>query len=277
MKSPGRELDLLARSRAVLLDALEVLADQRDAVVVIGAQAIYLQTGGVDVALAEATKDSDVALDPRALVDDPLVEAAMKSGGFVPGDQPGSWLSIDGIPVDLMVPEQLAGPGGRRGARIPPHHKGVARRARGLEAALVDNSEIAVRALDPEDPREIQARVAGPAALLVAKLFKIAERVGTPTRLNDKDAHDIYRVLRAVETETLRTTIDDLLSNELSHEVTGEAIDHLDELFGRGPDSLGAVMAGRAEELVGEPEQVASAVSFLAADLVVALRSDPTR
>lgn len=152
MKSPGRELDLLARSRAVLLDALEALADHRAAVVVIGAQAIYLQTGGVDVALAEATKDSDVALDPRALVDDPLVEAAMKSGGFVPGDQPGSWLSSDGIPVDLMVPERLAGPGGRRGARIPPHHKGVARRARGLEAALVDNSEIAVRALDPADP-----------------------------------------------------------------------------------------------------------------------------
>lgn len=101
--------------------------------------------------------------------------------------------------------------------------------------------------------------------------------MGTPTRLNDKDAHDIYRVLRAVETETLRTTIDDLLSNELSHEVTREAIDHLDELFGRGPDSPGAVMAGRAEELVGEPEQVASAVSFLAADLVVALRSNPTR
>lgn len=272
MNSPSLEGDLLARSRAVLLDALEVLEDQREAVVVIGAQAIYLQTGGVDVALAEATKDCDVALDPRALADDPRVEATMKAGGFVPGDQPGSWLSGDGIPVDLMVPERLAGPGGRRGARIPPHHKGVARRASGLEATLVDNTEISVRALDPADRREIRARVAGPAALLVAKLFKIAERVATPGRLNDKDAHDIYRVLRAVETEPLRAAFDGLLQDELSHAVTQQSIGYLDGLFARGPSALGAVMAGRAEELVGEPEQVASAVSFLAADLVDALR-----
>lgn len=277
MNGPAPEHDLLARSRAVLLDALEVLEHQRAAVVVIGAQAIYLRTGGVDVALAEATKDCDVALDPRALANDPLVEASMRGGGFVPGDQPGSWLSGDGIPVDLMVPERLAGAGGRRGARIPPHHKSVARRASGLEATLVDNSEIGVRALDPRDPREIRARVAGPAALLVAKLFKIAERVATPGRLVDKDAHDIYRVLRAVETEPLRSAFDDLLQHDLSRDVTRRSIDYLDELFASGPEALGAVMAGRAEDLVGEPEQVAVAVSFLAADLVGALRPEPRR
>ncbi|WP_433373756.1 hypothetical protein [Streptosporangium sp. CA-115845] len=35
----------------------------RDAVIVIGAQAIYLRTAGSPVALAEMTKDSDLALD----------------------------------------------------------------------------------------------------------------------------------------------------------------------------------------------------------------------
>lgn len=276
MNSPGVEsVDLLVRARTVLLDALVALGAQCGAVVVIGAQAIYLRTGGVDVALAEATKDSDVALDPRILADEPLVESAMADGGFVRGEQPGSWLSNDGIPVDLMVPELLAGAGGRsaRGARIPPHDRRSTRRARGLEAVLVDNSEIDVRAIDPHDKRVIRARVAGPAGLLVAKLFKIAERVDTPGRLNDKDAHDMYRILRAVETEPLRAAFAELLQNELSREVTAQAIDYLEELFARGPDSLGATMAGRAEELVGDPEQVSSSVAFLAADLVNALRS----
>lgn len=94
MNDLGAEpLDLLVRARTVLLDALVALGGQSDAVVVIGAQAIYLQTGGVDVALAEATKDSDVALDPRSLAHDPLVEAAMRSGGFVPGRP--AWLMVE--------------------------------------------------------------------------------------------------------------------------------------------------------------------------------------
>lgn len=36
--------DLLVRSRAALLDALEALEDHRDSVIVVGAQAIYLRT-----------------------------------------------------------------------------------------------------------------------------------------------------------------------------------------------------------------------------------------
>jgi hypothetical protein len=73
MSSPGAaEDDLLVQSRSALLDALEALGAHRDAVIVIGAQAIYLRTSGALVALAEATKDSDVAVDPRLLQDDPL-------------------------------------------------------------------------------------------------------------------------------------------------------------------------------------------------------------
>jgi hypothetical protein len=68
-----------------------------------------------------------------------------------------------------MVPEGLAGPGGRnaRAARIPPHDKRSTRPARGLEAAMVDYPLITVIALDPADRRSHEAQVAGPAALLV--------------------------------------------------------------------------------------------------------------
>jgi len=147
-------LDLLVQSRSVLLDALEALREHSDSIIVIGAQAVYLRTGGIDVALAEATKDSDVAIDPRRLADDPRLEEAMRAAGFLPSGngQPGAWVSPHGIPVDLMVPESLAGPG-TRGARIPPHDKRATRRARGLEAALVDFDKIDVAALDPNDHR----------------------------------------------------------------------------------------------------------------------------
>ena len=125
MSSPGEPDDLLVLARSALLDAFDALEQHRDSVVVIGAQAIYLRTERAPVAVAEATKDSDLAVDPRALNNDPLIEAAMKRGGFNldhTKNQPGAWLSPAGIPVDLMVPESLAGRGkSARGARIPPH------------------------------------------------------------------------------------------------------------------------------------------------------------
>jgi hypothetical protein len=52
-------------------DALEGLADHRASLVVIGAQVIYLHTGAIDLPLAEATKDSDLVLDPRDLLATP--------------------------------------------------------------------------------------------------------------------------------------------------------------------------------------------------------------
>lgn len=122
MKQPD-DADVLVAARSALLDALDALADQRAALVLIGAQAIYLHTGGASVALAEATKDSDLTVDPRALNDAPRLEDAMQRAGFRrnPIDpQPGSWVSPRGIPVDLMVPALLSGGGGRRGGRIPP-------------------------------------------------------------------------------------------------------------------------------------------------------------
>ncbi|MFI6451424.1 hypothetical protein ACIBF6_07685 [Streptosporangium amethystogenes] len=246
--------------------------------IVIGAQAIYLRTAGSPVALAETTKDSDLALDPRRLDDDPLVEKSMSSAGFyrnLADEQPGAWLNSEGIPVDLMVPEALAGPGSKntRGARIPPHDRRAARRARGLEACLVDNAVMEIGALDETDPRTYQTRVAGPAALLVAKLHKIAERVTVPHRLNDKDAHDAYRILIDVDTAELAAAFEGLRHDSVSRETTDQAIEFLTDLFAIGPDALGASMAGRAEEGIGEPETVALSASLLAADLVQLLGS----
>lgn len=268
---PGAD-NLIVEARTALLDAIAALEAHKASVILIGAQAIYLRTGNATFALAEATKDSDIAIDTRKLGEDPLLEEAMTSAGFIlnpVSQQPGAWMSPNGIPVDLMVPEHLAGAGSRRGVRIPPHSKHSARRAAGLEAALIDQSPMAVDSLNG-DGRTAVINVAGSAALLVAKLHKLGERVDSPNRLNDKDAHDIYRLLVATETHDLAETMQRLHADEISQEATTQALNYLDQLF-TSADALGATMAGRAEEGVGQPDTVSASVSVLAQDLLSAL------
>ncbi len=273
--------DLLVKARSVLLDALQALADQHPAIVVVGAQAVYLRSGGVIAAIAEATKDADLAVDPRELPRNPLLEEAMKAAGFYRNltegkNHPGAWLSREGLPVDLMVPAALSeGASSHRSAWIDPHSRDATRRTVGLEASVVDNDLMSIKALDPEDDRDISARVAGTAALLVAKIHKIHERLGDkkPSRKQDKDAHDIYRLLQSVDDMPgLGANFQRLLANEVSRDVTQRAVEWLPELFADGPSAIGSEMAGRAEEGVGEPEIVAASVAALAADLLDVLR-----
>lgn len=266
--------DEVGLARAGLLDALEALEQHLDALVVIGAQAIYLHTGALEVALAEFTTDGDVAVDPDLLSSDPLVEQAMAAAGFTPDPRPsaiGSWISPRGVPVDLMVPDAVAG-AGRRGVRVPPHDPKSMRRARGIEATLVDNSKMLIRAIGADgDPRGFEVSVAGPAALLVAKLHKIHDRIDNPSRRDNKDAHDVYRLLRAVDTDLMAAAVHRLRDDDLSADVTHDALGYLETLFAAGAHAPGSTMAGAAEELVGDPAGVAESVTLLAQDLVDAL------
>ena len=58
---------LYVRARTALLDAADALTEQLDAVVLVGAQAIYLHTGDADFAAAEYTTDADFCVAPAAL------------------------------------------------------------------------------------------------------------------------------------------------------------------------------------------------------------------
>lgn len=136
--------------------------------------------------------------------------------------EPGIWFTdaivtgrVVRIPIDLIVPENAASPGGRRGARLGAHGNRAARRAKGLEAALIDHEEMAIIALDPRDDRTVPTKVAGPVALLIAKAYKIHDRLGScPDRSSDKDGADIYRLMRTHSTEELRPTVQQLLGDE---------------------------------------------------------------
>jgi hypothetical protein len=117
--------ELYVRARAALLDAVAALGPHLEAIVLVGAQAIYIHSGDADLAVAEYTTDAD------DLADEPLLAELLEAANFTSGHDVGRWLSPTGIFVDLMAPEALAGPGAR-GARLGPHGKRTARRARGV-------------------------------------------------------------------------------------------------------------------------------------------------
>ncbi|MGH8952857.1 MAG: hypothetical protein ACRDX9_15745 [Acidimicrobiia bacterium] len=262
---------LYVRARAALLEAAEALEEHLDAVVLVGAQAIYLHTGGADLAVAEYTTDADFTVSPADLADAPLLSDLLTGHGFTQREHPGGWLSPDGIYVDIMVPEALAGPG-TRGARLGAHGKRAARRARGLEGALVDREKGTIASLDPGDDRQIDMWVAGPGALLVAKVHKIAERVDADDRVRDKDALDVLRLLRAVDTKDLARRLLALRSNPLAGAVTVDAINRLPPLFGATTRD-GVAMAVRAAGTADDPATIAASLVALAEDLLSAIEA----
>ncbi|HUY62042.1 MAG TPA: hypothetical protein VMW49_09195 [Candidatus Dormibacteraeota bacterium] len=259
-------------ARRVLLDALDALAVHRRALVIVGAQAVYLRTEPSAVRVAPFTIDGDFVLDPAQLGDEPRLEAALEAGGFRlrPADgggvQPGLWTrrtqvgaqAID-VAVDLLVPAAwTAGGPSLRGARLGVHGKVAARRTRGLEGALVDHGPLAVGALEPEDPRVIEVAVAGPAALLVAKMHKLLDRgAGRADRLHDKDAADVVRLLQTAPTAELVPVFATLCGHGQAGPVTREALTGLQQWFAaRGRP--GVQMAVRALEGAMPAAQVAA-------------------
>ncbi len=267
-------------ARRVLLDALEALAPHGRAVIVAGAQAVYLRTGLSEIGIAPYTTDGDLTLDPALLRDEPQLEAAMRAARFRPDlREPGIWLAsvtVDGeeliIPVDLIVPEGAASGGGRRGARLGPHGRRAARRAVGLEAALVDHSSMTVAALEAADTRSFEVEVAGPAALLVAKAHKIHDRLGSsrPGRLDDKDAADVYRLMQATSPIEIAERLAELRRHEIAGPATEAAIAYLAELFGRR-NGEGVRMATRALRLAIPAAQVSTLATSYIGRLVGAL------
>lgn len=261
---------LYVKARKVLLDAFDALEDHREALVLVGAQAVYVHTGDTDLAVAEYTTDADLSISPSDLADSPRIEVLLSNAGFRLGLNPGSWLSADGVVVDLMVPEALAG-AGSRSADLRPHSKPSARRAVGLEGSLIDRDKTELASLDPSDNRAMTVWAAGPAALIVAKLHKIHERVGVPNRLIDKDALDVFRLLQASKTSDVADRLKKLRDSSLAGDVTSRAIAFMPELFG-SVDAPGIAMAVRA---AGDPEHsdtVASSLVALISDLLTEIR-----
>lgn len=262
-------------ARRVLLDALGILRAHRDALVLVGAQAVYLHTGSAQLEIPEYTKDADLAVEPRRLRPAPLIESLLTEAGYYADVDPGRWISPSGVYVDLLVAESLAGPG-RRGADLGAHGRRVARRARGLETALVDNAPVTIAALDPADERTESLKVAGPGALHVTKVIKIDERLKQRRVASDKDALDVVRLLRGIPRPTLASHLDRLASDDSCAAVTTEALELFSDLFSH-PQAVGTQMATREAAPFEDPEALAVSISLLANDLLDALGLDSRR
>src|SRR4051812_34554103 len=105
-------------ARRVLLDALEALAAQLDAITLVGAQAVHLRAGAGDMTSPSYTSDADLGVDPSVLDDEPLLERVMTNAGFTQGPNPGHWhrperigTRVEEVVVDLMVADTFSGPG----------------------------------------------------------------------------------------------------------------------------------------------------------------------
>ena len=271
--TPPRD-PLYIAARRVLLNAIEALDEHSGAVILVGAQAVYLQTGAsdLDVSVAPYTKDADLTINPKIIGGDPRIVDAMLGAGFElkikesGGVEPGTWLAttkVDGaqrlVPVDLLVPETLATGHGRRDSGLPDHGKNAARRTPGIEATVLDNTAMQIGSLEPDiDPRAITLRVAGPAALLVAKCHKIAERVldgnaGRDRRITPKDAGDVIRLMRsATAPAVIGTRLAELANDPMCGASVTAGVDHLRRLFGaprgRGVDMAITALAGALPE-----------------------------
>jgi len=104
----------------------------------------------------------------------------------------------------------------------------------------------------------------------VAKIHKIGERVESRDRTSDKDALDVYRLLRAVSTEELAHRVRGLQDSTLSRDVTRVAIEQLPRLFG-SPTAPGCQMATRSAALVVDAATLAASLVALTKDLLDAL------
>ena len=258
-------------ARRTLLDALDALAPHRTSLILIGAQAVYMHAAPISSTLPPMTTDADLALDADLLADDPEIAGALTDAGFQVG-QPGHWENAQGIAVDLMVAHHQGNrPFGSRAADLAPHAKKVARIATGLAAALTDNAVREVAALDPGDKRVHQIRVAGPAALLVAKSIKIDDRLsdaqrGNPNRVVDKDALDVLRLLRDVEMATLIDGLNSHPEGSPAYEEVQRAVLILASNAARATDPIPQLAASAA----GDDPTVSASLAALVAELLAA-------
>jgi len=244
-------------ARIALLNALEALADHRDAVVVVGAQAVYARTSTAGITSAPFTTDGDLALDITQLRDIPLLGELMTKAHFRlkanrtdNGNQPGQWqldVTVANTPyqpqVDLIVPAGSL-PGQRhRGARLISHGNSAAMRTPGLEAALVDHDPLTFTGLAVGDERSYRVEVAGAAALFVAKIHKIGDRLdddARPDRQINKDALDVLRLVRTTPAAVMADRLAALRRDRRCATVVDDALARLfedDALYEGGADA----------------------------------------
>jgi hypothetical protein len=244
-------------ARRVLLDALTVLAPHGDAVILAGAQAIYLHTGAADLAIAPYTTDGDLVLNPLLLGDAPELEAGMSAAGFhlqqspvAMSSQASGWL-VPPLPERFRSISSSPRAQRRASADVLPD---LAPTALALHGGLSDSRQRwsttarwPLQRSSPATSAHCRRGWQDPAALFVAKAHKLHDRVasGRAARLDDKDASDVVRLMQSTRPDEVSATLSALAQDALVGPSTTEALNYIEELFGRR-GRPGIEMASRA-------------------------------
>lgn len=273
----------LAASRLTLCKVLDALGDHYEAITIVGAHAVHERTRGLSVE-STSTKDGDLAVTPGLVVDEPLIEQAMRDSGFRPlmeiavehpeghpgrrwQGRPGLWgtsITDTGTPVDevdLMVPESLAGKGRRSVKALAEHGKQAVGRVDGLELAVLERDTLQIADLHGGATRA--AYVARHSGLVCAKAYKIVDRQRAVRKGQrerglsiPKDAVDMWRCMA---TSDPLEVLDDF-NRHLEDTVIGGAVSEgLTRFRGLLADGATAVIISRqlsgdgiTEDAVGE-------------------------
>lgn len=209
-------------SRATALSVIEgPLAKHRDALTLVGGQAVMLRTND-RFGLRTSTSDADFAITPELVSSDPNIEQALRAAGFEPRnpDRPGLWgrsPTIDPVTgrkvwaemLDIDCPFALSGavsPKKRSAPLLRSHGKHATNNTPGLELASIDRDLVDVP--DLHNPsHSVQMYVGGYAGLICAKSYKIGERTyGTSRDVRPKDYNDLFLLVDTAGPETVAAT-----------------------------------------------------------------------
>lgn len=267
--------ELMILARRCLLDALDALRFHLPSLILVGGQAVHLRAGNSIAALAPYTTDADLVVSSAQPASPPTIDEALRDAGFaLRANAVGRWtkqftrLGRDGIDVgvDLLVPPTVSVVKKGRSADLVGHHSKCARIAEGLDCAICDAEYMTLEALEETDRRTVRIQVAGSAALIVAKVFKIRDRQ-VNNRLSDKDAVDVYRLLLGSEMDALRGRFQTLRNDLRVSKVAEEGLRLLKLQFG-AMNATGVSMAARALDNIDNPDRIRLSIVALVRELL---------
>jgi hypothetical protein len=249
------------RSRRALIDVIGALSEHTDALTVLGAHAVIEMTQGIPgTPPDDSTRDGDLGVTPYLLLPTPFLAQVMTDLGYERAyvQRPGVWSPVEQRhldfhardTIDLIAPMEVSYSEGsrrpRRAARVGEHGDDAVSATVGTELSVIDREWRYLRSFD--DGEGVEVFVAGRAALLCAKAYKVHDRIDTKEfqrnadRLRPKDFADMYRLLLASEPEQVA----DLFAEGVATERIGPAVelgrDYLIELM-TDADSFAAQVA----------------------------------
>lgn len=278
----------VVRSRRALIDVVGALQEHEAALTVLGAHAVIEMTQDTPgVPPDDSTRDGDLGVTPSLLLPTPKLAEVMTELGYerAYGERPGSWSPIDQRDldvhardsIDLIAPMGVAFEEGsrrpRRAARVGGHGDDAVSATVGTELSIIDRHRRYLRSFDDGDGVEVF--VAGHAALLCAKAYKIHDRMDAKElrrnaeRLRPKDFADVYRLVLASEPADVAAVFTEAAATPRIDAAVSLGRDHLVDLLTEAD-----YFAAQVADAWQDPSREAEFVDVITAWLEAFLASD---